>query len=66
MKIELTHTEAKYLVLKALGIAAVLKSRAGFQVLQTEAEIIIHGPLEESAGRCEESLGESSAEGLSV
>lgn len=41
MKIELTHLEAKYLALKALGIAAELKSRNGFQVLQTEAEIII-------------------------
>lgn len=60
MKIELTHIEAKYLALKALGVAAEIKSRGGFQVLQTEAEIIIHGPLEKSAGGCEESLGQSS------
>jgi hypothetical protein len=41
MKIELTITEAKYLALKALGIQAELKSRAGVHVLQTNAEITI-------------------------
>lgn len=41
MKIELTVTEAKYLALKALGIAAELKSRSGVHVLQTQADITI-------------------------
>lgn len=54
MKIELTVTEAKYLCLKALGVAAELKSRQGIHILQTEAEIEIYGTVEESTGRCQE------------
>ena len=54
MKIELTVTEAKYLCLKAMGIAAELKSRQGVHILQTEAEIEIYGAVEEGTGRCKE------------
>ena len=56
MKIELTVIEAKYLCLKALGIAAELKSRQGVHILQTEAEIEIYGAVEESTGRCKEGI----------
>lgn len=56
MKIELTVTEAKYLALKAMGIAAELKSRAGLHVLVTQAEIEIYGTVEEGTGRCQERI----------
>lgn len=66
MRIDLSVNEAKYLCLTALGITAELKSRAGFHVLQTQAEINIYGTVEEGTGRLQEGNEQDKQERLPI